>query len=181
MGIGGVPQVKMKLLYTSKPENKGGWGLTFFSFIFILMVGILVYEECLFMGGLENFFDYTVFLVICIIIMILLSYLLNEAFWQIIGVEICEYDCNGVKITKKSILKKTKYIRWNEISNVSEVTIHPIWRIITHFTLSGVSQNKIAIHYKQRKIFKCGANLSKEQIRKVIEVAHIMIEEQRMK
>ena len=97
------------------------------------------------------------------------------------GLEIFEYDDNGVKITKKIIFKKTKFIKWDEISNVTEMETPPIWNIITHFTLAGVSQNKITIHYRRRMVFRCGTNLSKAQIRDILDVTHKMIEKQRMK
>ena len=198
MGIGGVSQINMKLLYTSKPENKGGWTLSVFSIFIFIIIGTLLYEERLFMEGFGNYFDYAVFFVLCIIVISLLVYLIREAFWQMFGLEICEYDDNGVKITKKIIFKKrfsvhehslnkynqvskTKFIKWDEISNVTEMETPPIWNIITHFTLAGVSQNKITIHYRRRMVFRCGTNLSKAQIRDILDVTHKMIEKQRMK
>lgn len=171
----------MKLLYTSKPENRGGLKLAFFLFFIILIIGILVYEERLLMVGLGNFFDYFMILMICMVVIFFLLYLLDEAFWQMFGVEICEYDISGIRITKKSIVKKTKFIRWNEISNISEAKTHPIWKVVTYFSLAGIPQDKIAIYYGHRKVYTCGTNLSIIQIRETLDLTHKMIEEQRKK
>lgn len=171
----------MKLLYTSKPENRGGLNLAIFLFFIILIIGILVYEERLFMVDFGNFFDCFILIMICTVIIFFLFYLLDEAFWQMFGVEICEYDISGIRITKKSIVKKIKFIRWNEISNVSEAKIHPIWKIVTYFSLSGIPQDKIAIYYRHRKVYKCGTNLSIIQTRETLDLTHKMINEQRRK
>ncbi len=170
----------MKLLYKSRPENKGGFALACFVILIMIMIAIIVYEERLYLVDMENVLDCITMLFICMVIVAFLFYLLDEAYWQIFGVEVCEYDSMGIRITKKRIIKKVKYIQWTDVSYISELKINPIWKVITHFTISGVSQDKIVIHYGHSKVFRCGTNLNKIQLQELLNITNKLIGEKRI-
>ena len=156
----------MKRVYSTKPENKGG----FFLLLTILAGLIMVYGYGSILLDCSKISDIVIVSLILLAIGGWIYYFLDEAIWQIFGKEKCECNDMMIIITRQRLLKKRKVIYWNEITNISLYKPNKIWDIISFFTIVGSSQNTILIQYGSKKKYKCGVNLNPIQVQKVIKM-----------
>ena len=73
------------------------------------------------------------------------------------------------------MIKRRMYIPWEEIIDVSPYSPKRIWRLITYFTISGMTQDTILIRYRDGKRYACGTNLNRTQQEEVLGIlqAHV--------
>ncbi|MBR3938444.1 MAG: hypothetical protein IKJ67_00520 [Bacteroidales bacterium] len=156
----------MMLIYSTKPENKGG--------IFLLLFTVMGFIAAISFGSLllecSKISDILIIILILFVVGAGLCYILDEAVWQMFGKEICECDDTKIIITRRRLFKRRKMILWNEITNISLYDTNNLQEIFFSFTLAGSFQNTIQLRYGNGKKYKCGANLSKIQAQNVIKL-----------
>lgn len=154
---------KKMQIYKSKPENRSGQILLLVSFIAIVLTLLIIFSERETICCFSRVSDIVIFLVLIVLVCVWILFILDEAIWQIWGKEECSYDNQGIIVTKYRMIKKRKYIPWDAISSVSPYSPSRIWKVMTYFTISGTTQDKILIRYGNGKKFICGTNLNRIQ------------------
>ena len=152
----------MNELYKSRPENRGGALLVVFALCVVVgLITVVIMER-------PSTSDWLAVAVLMLVFTTWTAYLLDEAIWQICGIETCEYDNEGIYVTKKKLVRRIWRISWNKISNVSEYSPHPLWKAITQITVAGKPQEKIVISYGMGRKLRCGTNLTERQCQEVM-------------
>ena len=154
----------MKRVYSTKPENKGGFFLLLMSFAGLIMV----YGYGSILLDCSKISDIVIVSLILFAIFAWIYYFLDEAIWLMFGKEKCEYDDTKIVITKHRLFKRRKEIPWNEITDISLYSPGLIVEIITYPSLVGTPQGTILIKYGKGKKYKCGVNLGRIKAQKVI-------------
>ncbi len=152
----------MNELYKSRPENRGGALLVVFAVCVVVgLITVVIMER-------PSTSDWLAVAVLMLVFTTWTAYLLDEAIWQICGVETCEYDDEWIYVTKKKLVRWKWRIRWSEISDVSVYNHHALWKAITYNTLAGKSQEKLVISYDKERKLRCGTNLTERQCQEVM-------------
>lgn len=160
----------MKIVYSTKPENKSGFILLLLAVLAIIILFFIVIEEGDILFDLNIFSEITIIVVLLFILMGWVYYFLDEAIWQLLGEEDCECNDEILVITKRRLFKRKKVIRWSDITHITEYVPNKIVQIFTYCTITGVSQNTILIQYGEGKQYRCGVNLKKKQIQNSIKM-----------
>lgn len=152
----------MNELYKSRPENMGGALLV--GFALCVVVGWTI----VFITERPTALDWFAVTVVMLVVASWTAFIVDEAIWQICGIETCEYDDEWIYVTKKKLVRWKWRISWNKISNVSEYSPHPLWKAITQITMAGKPQEKIVISYGMGRKLRCGTNLTERQCQEVM-------------
>ena len=164
----------MKRVYSTKPENKGGFFLLLMSFAGLIMV----YGYGSILLDCSKISDIVIVSLVLFAILAWNYYILDEAIWLMFGKEKCEYDDTKIVITKH--LKRRKEIPWNEITDISLYSPGLIVELFTYPSLTGTPQGTILIKYGKGKKYKCGVNLGRIKAQKVIEMLKDKMEKPRV-
>lgn len=154
----------MKRVYSTKPENKGGFFLLLMSFAGLIMV----YGYGSILLDCSKISDIVIVSLVLLAIFAWIYYFLDEAIWLMFGKEKCEYDDTKIVITKHRVFKRRKEIPWNEITDISLYSPGLIVELFTYPSLTGTPQGTILIKYGKGKKYKCGVNLGRIKAQKVI-------------
>ena len=166
----------MKRVYSTKPENKGGFFLLLMSFAGLIMV----YGYGSILLDCSKISDIVIVSLILFAIFAWIYYFLDEAIWLMFGKEKCEYDDTKIVITKHRLFKRRKEIPWNEITDISLYSPGLIVELFTYPSLTGTPQGTILIKYGKGKKYKCGVNLGRIKAQKVIEMLKDKMEKPRV-
>ena len=137
----------MKRVYSTKPENKGG----FFLLLTILAGLIMVYGYGSILLDCSKISDIVIVSLVLLAILAWNYYILDEAIWLMFGKEKCEYDDSKIVITKHRLFKRRKEIPWNEITDISLYSPGLIVELFTYPSLTGTPQGTILIKYGKGK------------------------------
>ena len=166
----------MKRVYSTKPENKGGFFLLLMSFAGLIMV----YGYGSILLDCSKISDIVIVSLVLLAILAWIYYFLDEAIWLMFGKEKCEYDDTKIVITKHRLFKRRKEIPWNEITDISLYSPGLIVELFTYPSLTGTPQGTILIKYGKGKKYKCGVNLGRIKAQKVIEMLKDKMEKPRV-
>lgn len=162
----------MMLIYSTKPENKGGIFLLLMSFGGLFMV----YGYGSLLLDCRKISDIVIISLVFLAISAQIYYFLDEAIWQMFGKEKCEYDDTKIVITKQRLFKRRKEIPWSEIADISLHSPNIIVELFTYPSLVGIPQGSILIKYGNGKKYKCGVGLDRIKAQKVINELYKNIE-----